>query len=222
VCRKGGSVMCAGDRPTNGTHFKACTDSRSATPASPPTLKISPPNAGMTMRSVRTFNSHRTSRRSCKLSKAKTPSAPTRLALLRRHSRTEAGARAGARGRRRIVTAQSAAGDPATPAAALPVGHKDRHVLAAAVATDFELIVSFDTGDFAPDGCEPLASRQIHPDDFVLDLDDLDVDDLDPEPFAPRSNGRPPTSTHTGHSTTFCARQVAGVPRFADTIGTQH
>jgi hypothetical protein len=32
VCRKGGSVMCAGDRPTNGTHFKARTDSRSATP----------------------------------------------------------------------------------------------------------------------------------------------------------------------------------------------
>jgi hypothetical protein len=23
VCRKGGSVMCAGDRPTNGTHFTA-------------------------------------------------------------------------------------------------------------------------------------------------------------------------------------------------------
>jgi hypothetical protein len=46
VCRKGGLVMCAGDRPTNGTHFKACTDSRSATPASPPTLKTSPPGAG--------------------------------------------------------------------------------------------------------------------------------------------------------------------------------
>jgi hypothetical protein len=33
---------------------------------------------------------------------------------------------------------------------------KDRHVLAAAVAADSELIVTFDTADFPPQACEPL------------------------------------------------------------------
>ena len=47
---------------------------------------------------------------------------------------------------------------------------KDRHVLAAAVAADSELIVTFNLGDFPPDTCEPVGVEAIHPDEFLLDL----------------------------------------------------
>lgn len=51
---------------------------------------------------------------------------------------------------------------------------KDRHVLAAAVAADSELIVTFDLGDFPPEACEAMGVEAIHPDEFLLDLFDLD------------------------------------------------
>jgi hypothetical protein len=38
---------------------------------------------------------------------------------------------------------------------------KDRHVLAAAVAADSELIVTFDLDDFPPEACEPVGVEAI-------------------------------------------------------------
>ena len=49
----------------------------------------------------------------------------------------------------------------------------DRHVLAAAVAADCELIVTFNLRDFPPEACEPLLVEAVHPDQFLLDLYDL-------------------------------------------------
>jgi predicted nucleic acid-binding protein len=53
---------------------------------------------------------------------------------------------------------------------------KDRHVLAAAVASDSELIVTFDLDDFPPEACEAVGVDAIHPDEFLLDLHDLNPD----------------------------------------------
>ncbi|MDA0159404.1 PIN domain-containing protein [Solirubrobacter ginsenosidimutans] len=50
---------------------------------------------------------------------------------------------------------------------------KDRHVLAAAVASDAQAIVTFNLKDFPPEACEPFAIEAIHPDDFLLDLYEL-------------------------------------------------
>src|SRR5581483_10414216 len=50
---------------------------------------------------------------------------------------------------------------------------KDRHVLAAAVAADPELVVPFNLDDFPPEACEPVGVEAIHPDDFLLALHDL-------------------------------------------------
>jgi hypothetical protein len=47
---------------------------------------------------------------------------------------------------------------------------KDRHVLAAAFATDSELIVTLDLDGFPPPACEPLGVEATHPDDLLLDL----------------------------------------------------
>jgi len=75
---------------------------------------------------------------------------------------------------------------------------KDRHVLAAAVAADSELSVTFDLYDFPPGACEPVGVEAIHPDDFLLDLHDLNppwpLDEL------------------------LRALTTAGVPRFVDAI----
>lgn len=51
---------------------------------------------------------------------------------------------------------------------------KDRHVLAAAVAADSEVIVSFNVGDFPAEACGPVGVEVVHPDDFLFDLFDLD------------------------------------------------
>lgn len=52
----------------------------------------------------------------------------------------------------------------------------DRHVLAAAVAADCELIVTFNLNDFPPEACEPLQVEAVHPDHFLLDLYDISPD----------------------------------------------
>lgn len=65
---------------------------------------------------------------------------------------------------------------------------KDRHVLAAAVAADSDLIVTFDLDDFPAQACEPLRVEATHPDDFLLDLHGLNS-----KPSAPRSNSKRPT-----------------------------
>lgn len=50
---------------------------------------------------------------------------------------------------------------------------KDRHVLAAAVASEAQAIVTFNLKDFPAEACEPFAIEPIHPDDFLLDLYEL-------------------------------------------------
>lgn len=50
---------------------------------------------------------------------------------------------------------------------------KDRHVLAAAVHSDCEVIVTFDAAGFAPDVLNGHGLVAVHPDDFLLDQLDL-------------------------------------------------
>lgn len=50
---------------------------------------------------------------------------------------------------------------------------KDRHVLAAAVHSDCEVIVTFNTKDFPDAALTPHDLAAVHPDDFLLDQLDL-------------------------------------------------
>nr|WP_246336654.1 PIN domain-containing protein [Flexivirga oryzae] len=50
---------------------------------------------------------------------------------------------------------------------------KDRHVLAAAVRGQAEVLVTFNTTDFPGPSLEPHALTVVHPDDFLLDQLDL-------------------------------------------------
>jgi hypothetical protein len=94
---------------------------------------------------------------------------------------------------------------------------KDRHVLAAAVAADSELIVTFDLDDFPPEACEPLGVEATHPDDFLLDLHDLNPDGVRAalEQQAADLNPAWPLDE------LLRALTSAAVPRFADTIRVQ-
>jgi hypothetical protein len=53
---------------------------------------------------------------------------------------------------------------------------KDRHVLATAVASGAELVVTFNLRHFPEDTCSPHGVVAMGPDDFLLDLFDLDPD----------------------------------------------
>ncbi|HEY1687901.1 MAG TPA: PIN domain-containing protein [Solirubrobacteraceae bacterium] len=52
--------------------------------------------------------------------------------------------------------------------------HKDRHVLAAAVVTEAEMIVTLNLRDFPRSSCAPLSIEVVHPDEFLLHLRQLD------------------------------------------------
>lgn len=47
---------------------------------------------------------------------------------------------------------------------------KDRHVLAAAIETEAEVIVTFNLRDFPAEALEPYSIRAVHPDVLVLEL----------------------------------------------------
>jgi len=47
---------------------------------------------------------------------------------------------------------------------------KDRHVLAAAVASGAHAVVTLNLKHFPPADCAPLAIEPLHPDAFLLDL----------------------------------------------------
>ncbi len=51
----------------------------------------------------------------------------------------------------------------------------DRHVVAAAIQTRAEAIVTFNLKDFPDEALAPFGLRAIHPDDFIADLMDLNV-----------------------------------------------
>jgi predicted nucleic acid-binding protein len=50
---------------------------------------------------------------------------------------------------------------------------KDRHVLAAAVRANAEVVVTFNTSDFPDSALKPYDITAVHPDDFLLDQLDL-------------------------------------------------
>lgn len=58
-------------------------------------------------------------------------------------------------------------------AEAMTCDPKDRHVLAAAVRGDAEVLVTFNTSDFPAESVERYDITVVHPDDFLLDQLDL-------------------------------------------------
>lgn len=55
---------------------------------------------------------------------------------------------------------------------------KDRHVLAAAVVSDAQAVVTLDLKDFPIEACEPFAIEPLAPDVFLLDLYGLDAQEV--------------------------------------------
>ena len=52
----------------------------------------------------------------------------------------------------------------------------DRHVLAAAIHSEAQIIVTLNLRDFPPSALEPYGIRALHPDDFALALTERDPD----------------------------------------------
>ena len=94
---------------------------------------------------------------------------------------------------------------------------KDRHVLAAAVAADSELIVTFNLGDFPHDACEPVGVEAVHPDEFLLDLHDLAPEAVRAALEQQAADLHPPWPLEQ----LLDALATAGVPRFAETVREQ-
>jgi len=55
---------------------------------------------------------------------------------------------------------------------------RDRHVLATAVVSDAQAVVTLNLKDFPLEACEPFAIEPLHPDVFLLDLYGLDADEV--------------------------------------------
>jgi hypothetical protein len=91
---------------------------------------------------------------------------------------------------------------------------KDRHVLAAAVAAGSELIVTFNVDDFPAEACEPLGVEAIHPDEFLLDLNDLNPEAVHAALAQQAADLNPPWRLEQ----LLGALEVAGVPRFAAVV----
>jgi predicted nucleic acid-binding protein len=94
---------------------------------------------------------------------------------------------------------------------------RDRHVLAAAVAADSELIVTFNLDDFPLEACEPVGVEAVHPDDFLLDLHDLAPDAVHAALEQQAADLHPPWPLEQ----LLNALTTAGVPRFAETVRSQ-
>jgi predicted nucleic acid-binding protein len=86
---------------------------------------------------------------------------------------------------------------------------KDRHVLAAAVASDSELIVTFDLHDFPVAACEPVGVEATHPDDFLLDLHDLDPEAVRGRTRATGRRPQPTLATRRAPARTHQSRCAA-------------
>lgn len=91
---------------------------------------------------------------------------------------------------------------------------KDRHVLAAAVAADSELVVTFNLDDFPTEACEPVGVEAVHPDDFLLDLHDLAPDAVRAALDQQAADLHPPWSLEQ----LLDALATAGVPRLAEIV----
>lgn len=89
---------------------------------------------------------------------------------------------------------------------------KDRHVLAAAVASPAEAVVTFNLRHFQPEACEPHDIEPLHPDEFLVTLYDLDPPTVSAEVGAQAAAlTRPPMS----RSQLIEILRRAGVPAFA-------
>lgn len=55
---------------------------------------------------------------------------------------------------------------------------RDRHVLAAAVVSDAQAVVTLNLKDFPIEACEPFAIEPLHPDVFLIDLYHLDAQEV--------------------------------------------
>lgn len=91
---------------------------------------------------------------------------------------------------------------------------KDRHVLAAAVASGSEVVVTFNLDDFQDAACEPLGVEAVHPDDFLIDLHDLNPEGVRAALEQQAVDLRPPWPLDQ----LLGALEVAGVPRFAAAV----
>jgi predicted nucleic acid-binding protein len=94
---------------------------------------------------------------------------------------------------------------------------KDRHVLAAAVAADSELVVTLNLDDFPPEACEPVGVEAVHPDDFLLDLHDLAPEAVRAALEQQAGDLHPPWPLEQ----LLEALATAGVPRFVATVRSQ-
>lgn len=120
-----------------------------------------------------------------------------------------------------IDAIHNAFGEATVPAAAITQlepamknDPKDRHVLAAAVASDAQAVVTLNLKHFPVEACEPFAIEALHPDTFLLDLYSLDHDrvfDIVERQAAVLS--RPPMTTND-----LLDRLAATVPNFAQTL----
>jgi predicted nucleic acid-binding protein len=89
---------------------------------------------------------------------------------------------------------------------------KDRHVLAAAVVSAADAVVTFNLRDFATDACNPYGIEVLHPDRFLIDLHDLDAETMQAEITAQAAAlRRPPVS----RKDLIGMLERAGVPNFA-------
>jgi len=96
--------------------------------------------------------------------------------------------------------------------------HKDRHVLAAAVLSEAQTIVTLNLQDFPSESVEPFGIQVQHPDEFLLGLFGLDpalaVKVIETQAAALQ---RPPLTPID----ILDALATAGVPEFADAVRTQ-
>ncbi len=101
------------------------------------------------------------------------------------------------------------------PVAAMTCDPKDRHVLAAAVRANAELLVTFNLSDFPQESTAPYDIVAVHPDNFLLDQ-------LDLYPGATLRALRTQAAEYSKPDLEVDAVLVhlarAGVPRFADEV----
>ncbi len=84
--------------------------------------------------------------------------------------------------------------EPLIPTLTLP-DVDDRHVLAAAIASGAETIVTFNLADFPQDALAPYGIRALHPDTFLLELLEAAPDDFAAAVRAHRMSLRNPPRT---------------------------
>ena len=91
---------------------------------------------------------------------------------------------------------------------------EDRHVLAAAVASNAQAVVTLNLKHFPIEACEPFAIEALHPDGFLLDLYGLDSDGVfDVLERQAAVLTRPPMTTSD-----LLERLALTVPDFAKTL----